>query len=188
MKKPIDFLILLAPALLWLLSSVLLGDDFALPNRLMLAILCTAAGAGALVTNRKVPGFFALVAGVGMLAAVPVEHEMPVADLTTLGMSNPPTAHPIPQLRTAENQQLTATDLANIGTALLDSGHTQTPVHLSLIVSAADAAHHLHHEVANQIALPPIPAADRPEAPGTTLPNPSAAPHQQPHANSRVNS
>lgn len=169
MKKLTDALILLAPALLWAISSLLLGDEFTLPNRLMLAILCTAAGAGALITHRKLPGFIALVAGLGMLAAVPVEHEMPVADLTTSGSSHPHPQHLVAQLRSPKAQRLTATDLANIGTALLDSGHIQTPVHLSLIVSAADAAHHLHHEVANQIALPPIPAADRPEAPGTTL-------------------
>lgn len=82
MKKSFDSLLLFLPALLWGLGSYLLGDTFTLPNRLMLALLCTAAGAGALLAGRKPPGLLALVAGVAMLATVPVEHEVPQAMLT----------------------------------------------------------------------------------------------------------
>ena len=138
MKKPIDFLILLAPALLWLLSSLLLGDDFALPNRLMLAILCTAAGAGALVTNRKIPGFFALVAGVGMLAAVPVEHDMP-GYLLTNAKSAQTKALPCLDDYSDEAIQLTAQDIGNVGIALMDSGLTNASMNTALIVSASEA-------------------------------------------------
>ncbi|MBL0017186.1 MAG: hypothetical protein IPP17_12325 [Bacteroidetes bacterium] len=82
MKKHLDSLILLLPILIWGLSSLLLGDQFTLPNRLMLATLCTAAGAGAMLTQRKLPGVLSLVAGLGMLASVPVEHEIPKSAIT----------------------------------------------------------------------------------------------------------
>ncbi|MEY3445220.1 MAG: hypothetical protein RLZZ519_3501, partial [Bacteroidota bacterium] len=82
MKKHLDSLILLLPIVIWGLSSLLLGDQFTLPNRLMLATLCTAAGAGAMLTQRKFAGVLSLVAGLGMLASVPVEHEIPKSAIT----------------------------------------------------------------------------------------------------------
>ncbi|HEX2898594.1 MAG TPA: hypothetical protein VHS96_02630 [Bacteroidia bacterium] len=82
MKKYLDYLFLLLPVLVWGLSSQLLGDQFALPNRLMLTALCTAAGAGAMLTQRKLPGLLSLVAGLGMLASVPVAHEIPQSAIT----------------------------------------------------------------------------------------------------------
>jgi hypothetical protein len=75
MKKYIEYLILGAPILLWWLGDLLLGDRFALPNRLLLAVLCALAGAGALLAQRRGPGLLALLTGLGMLAAVPVEHD-----------------------------------------------------------------------------------------------------------------
>ena len=80
MKKLIDFLILLAPCLLWFLANFLLGDEFSMPNRLILAILCTAVGAAALLTQRKLPGITAIVGGLTMLALVPIGHEVPDAN------------------------------------------------------------------------------------------------------------
>lgn len=82
MKKHLEYLLLLAPALLWCLATILLGDHFTLPNRLILAALCTATGAAGLLMQRKIPGFIALVAGIGMLATVPMTHDMPVATFT----------------------------------------------------------------------------------------------------------
>lgn len=80
MKKPFDFLILLAPIFLWLLGTLLLGEQFSLPNRLVLMILCCSVGAAALLTNRKLPGVLALLAGLLMLGSVPVSHEVPQAN------------------------------------------------------------------------------------------------------------
>jgi hypothetical protein len=80
MKKPLDFLILLAPILLWLVGIALLGDQFSMPNRLVLTALCTSVGAAALLTNRKIPGLLAMLAGLGMLASVPISHEIPKAN------------------------------------------------------------------------------------------------------------
>lgn len=82
MKKYLEFLLLLAPALLWWLSSQLLGDQFTLPNRLILAVLCTASGAAGLLMQRKAVGLLALVTGIGMLGSIPVEHDMPTAAFT----------------------------------------------------------------------------------------------------------
>jgi hypothetical protein len=82
MKKHFEYLILCAPIILWWLGDLLLDDRFTLPNRLLLAILCAVTGAGALLAQRKGPGLLALVAGLGMLAAVPVEHDLPMAAFT----------------------------------------------------------------------------------------------------------
>lgn len=82
MKKPAEFLLLLCPALLWCLCSLLLGHRFDLPDRLLLAALCTATGAAAMFMNRKLPGAIALVGGLAMLAAMPVEHDLPPAAIT----------------------------------------------------------------------------------------------------------
>lgn len=84
MKKPFDFVILLAPCMLWLVASSLLGDEFSLPNRLVLAILCTGIGAAALLTKRKAAGLISLLGGLAMLASVPITHEVPAA---TYGLS-----------------------------------------------------------------------------------------------------
>ena len=79
MKKPFDFIILLSPCLLWLFAAAMLGDEFSMPNRLILAILCTAIGAGALLTQRKIAGILTLAGGLAMLASVPITHEVPEA-------------------------------------------------------------------------------------------------------------
>ncbi len=82
MKKHFEYLILCAPIILWWLGDLLLDDRFTLPNRLLLGILCAVTGAGALLAQRKGPGLLALVAGLGMLAAVPVEHDLPATAFT----------------------------------------------------------------------------------------------------------
>ncbi len=103
MKKYIEYLLLLAPGLLWWLSSSLLGDHFTLPNRLMLAALCAVTGAAGLLMQRKVPGLIALVAGIGMLASVPMSHDMPVAAFT-LRMSD----YALPQAMVVDEAQVQA--------------------------------------------------------------------------------
>jgi hypothetical protein len=78
MKNWLQSLLLFSPCAVWLLAIWLLGPDFALPNRLILAILCCAAGAGALLSNRRPPGLLSLAAGIMMLASVPFSHDLPL--------------------------------------------------------------------------------------------------------------
>lgn len=103
MKKSLEYLLLLAPAILWGLGALLLGDHFTLPNRLILSVLCTASGAGALLMQRKGQGLLALVAGLGMLASVPITHDMPVASFT-LRMQD----YDLPQQVSARNPEAMA--------------------------------------------------------------------------------
>ena len=82
MKKYFEFLLILAPALLWSLSVILLGDHFSMPNRLILAVLCTGAGGAGLLMRRRAAGLLALILGVCLMASVPVTHEIPVASFS----------------------------------------------------------------------------------------------------------
>jgi hypothetical protein len=60
----------------------LLGDDFLLPNRMILAVLCTASGAAGLLMRKRAAGMLALIVGLGLMASVPVTHEIPIASFS----------------------------------------------------------------------------------------------------------
>jgi hypothetical protein len=82
MKRRYEFLLLLAPCLVWWLATQCLSEGIPTPNRMILAALYTAFGAAALLTGRKLLGAFAMVGGLLFLGSVPVEHDIPDSAIT----------------------------------------------------------------------------------------------------------